>query len=67
MKFAMLAALLITFPAICALVYGAIWGPRWIAYAALVSFALNSLPFLVAGWFLSKRGGGDGHGPDIAH
>lgn len=63
MKFALLAALVITLPAVCALVYGMIWGPQFLIYAALVSFGLNTLPFLVAGWFLRKHKGG----ADLGH
>jgi hypothetical protein len=66
MKYAMLGALLITFPALCALIYGLVSGQPWIAMAAGVSFGINILPFMVAGYFLGKRRGGSG-GPDIAH
>ena len=58
MKFAMMAALLMTLPAVAALVYGLIWGPRFLVYAALVSFCLNSLPFIAAGLFMRKQKGG---------
>ncbi|HEU0054197.1 MAG TPA: hypothetical protein VFQ39_13515 [Longimicrobium sp.] len=64
MKFALLGALLITFPAVCAFIYGLISGHIWISIAAFVSLGLNTLPFLVAGFFLSKRHGG---GDDLAH
>lgn len=62
MKFAMIGAVLITLPAICALVYGLLVGPRWIAYAALASFALNTLPFLAAGLMMRR-----GDGADLGH
>lgn len=62
MKFAMIGAVLITLPAICALFYGIFIGPRVIAYAALASFALNTLPFLAAGLMMRRSGGADlGH------
>ena len=64
MKFALLGALLITCPALAALIYGLVSGHPLIAAAAGVSLGLNTLPFLVAGYFLQKRQGG---GDDLAH
>ena len=65
MKFALMGALLITLPAIAALIYGLIWGPHWLVYAALASFGINTLPFLAAGMLMGKTK--DGHGPDLGH
>lgn len=64
MKFALAAALLITLPAVVAIVaMGLFSDARIIALAAIASVALNSLPFLVAGFFLRK--GGDAS--DLSH
>jgi hypothetical protein len=52
MKFAMIGAVLITLPALAALVYGFITMNRWIIYAALASVLINTLPFLAAGMML---------------
>src|SRR4051812_18883976 len=49
MKFAMVGAVLITLPAIAALIYGLISGNHLLLWAALASFSLNTLPFIVAG------------------
>ncbi len=62
MKFALIGALLMTLPATAALVYSLIWGPQWLTYAALVSFGLNSLPFLAAGLLMRNQ-----HGDDVGH
>lgn len=64
MKFALMAAGLITLPAIAALIYALISGNTFLAFAALASFGLNTLPFLAAG--LMMRGSKDG-GPDLEH
>jgi hypothetical protein len=62
MKFALMAAALITLPAIAAAVYGFASGNYGIMYAALFSFSLNALPFVVAGLFMTKHKGADlGH------
>jgi hypothetical protein len=61
MKILLLASILITLPAIVALVYALATGHHFIAYAALASLGLNSLPFL-AGFFLTRGQTGDvGH------
>lgn len=65
MKFAMMGALLITLPAVAALIYSLMEGPRWLTYAALFSIGLNTIPFLAAGLLMGK--GSDGHGPDLGH
>lgn len=52
MKMMLIAAALITFPAVVALIYGLIAGPIWIAYAAMASLGLNVLPFLAAGFMM---------------
>ena len=62
MKFAMIAAVLITLPAIAGLAYSIVAGNQHLMYAAIASLALNSLPFLAAG-LLMKRGDGD----DLGH
>ncbi|HYH82079.1 MAG TPA: hypothetical protein VEX86_19890 [Longimicrobium sp.] len=64
MKYAMMAAAVITLPAIVALIYSLIVGNHVLTYAALASLALNTLPFFAAG--LMMRGGKDG-GPDLEH
>lgn len=61
MKFAMIAAVLMTLPAIAALIAGIMWGNQYLVYAAFFSIALNSLPFLVAGVMMK---GGDS---DLGH
>jgi hypothetical protein len=62
MKFAMIAAVLMTLPAIAALVAGLMWGNQYLVYAAFFSFALNSLPFLVAGLMMKGKDTSDlGH------
>lgn len=63
MKFALVAAVLLTLPAIAGLIYALIAGNQMLAYAALASLALNSLPFLAAG-LLMRRSGGDA---DLGH
>lgn len=64
MKFAMIGAVLITLPAICALVYALIVGNTVLALAALASVAINTLPFLAAGLLMRRTGGGGG---DLGH
>ena len=64
MKFAMIGAVLITLPAIAGFIYGAIFGPRVLMYAALASLTLNSLPFLAAGIMMRRTGSGGG---DLGH
>lgn len=64
MKFALIGALLITLPAIAGLFAGIFLGNKMLAYAALASLALNSLPFIAAG-LLMRRTGGDGG--DLGH
>ena len=54
MKFAMMGAVLITLPAIVALIYSLMVGNHVLTYAALFSLGLNTLPFVVAG--LMMRG-----------
>jgi hypothetical protein len=54
MKFAMMGALLITLPALIALIYAIAVGNHLLMYAALASFGLNTLPFLAAGFLLLK-------------
>jgi hypothetical protein len=61
MKILLVAAILITLPAIAALVYAIAAGSHLIMYAALASFGLNTLPFL-AGYLLTRGQSGDvGH------
>jgi hypothetical protein len=57
MKFALVGAVMITLPAIAALIYSLISGMHWLTYAALASFGLNTLPFLAAGFFMRKQHG----------
>ena len=62
MKFALMAAFLITLPAICGFVYGLLNGNKFLMAAAAVSLGLNVLPFLVAGWMMRNATGDDmGH------
>ena len=64
MKFALIAAVLITLPAIAGFFYGLFFGPRVLVYAALASLTLNSLPFLAAGLMMRRTGGGSS---DLGH
>ena len=64
MKYALMGALLITLPAMIALIYSIIAGNHLLMYAALASFGLNTLPFLAAGFLMRGQGG---HGPDLEH
>lgn len=59
MKFALIGALLITLPALAALVYSLVVGNHVLTYAALFSLSLNSLPFLAAGLLMRKQHGDD--------
>ena len=49
MKLAAIAAVLITLPALVALVYGILIGPTWLVYAALASLSYNVIPFVLVG------------------
>jgi hypothetical protein len=60
MKMMLIAAALITFPAVIALIYSLLYGPVWLTYAALASAGLNTLPFLAAGFMMRGRDGGHG-------
>jgi hypothetical protein len=64
MKFALIGAVLITLPAIAGLLWGLVRGNQYLVYAAIASLALNSLPFIAAGYFM-RRSGGDGG--DLGH
>lgn len=64
MKFALIAAVLITLPAIAGLIYAVIAGNETLMYAAIASLALNSLPFIAAGLLMRRSGGG---GDDLSH
>jgi hypothetical protein len=59
MKYAMIGALLITFPALAAWIYGLVTGNYAIVIAASASLFLNSLPFVAAGLMLRKSDAGD--------
>jgi hypothetical protein len=59
MKFALIGALLITLPAMAALIYSLVVGNHVLTYAALFSLLLNSLPFLAAGLLMPKQHGED--------
>jgi hypothetical protein len=61
MKILLVAAILITLPAIAALIYSLVAGNHFVTYAALASFGLNSLPFLAA-WWMTR-----GHSGDVSH
>jgi hypothetical protein len=64
MKWALLAALLITLPAVAAGVYGAIAGNWFLVAAAAASFGINTLPFLAAGFMIRAQGG---DASDLSH
>ena len=64
MKFALIGAVLITLPAIAALIYGLMVGNQWLVYAAFFSTFLNTLPFIAAGLMMRRSGGG---GADLGH
>jgi len=62
MKFAMMGALLITLPALIALIYSIFAKNHLLMYAAMASMGLNTLPFIAAGLLMRKSDGADlGH------
>lgn len=62
MKYALAASVLITLPALVALVYGLLHGNMVLVGAAAVSLALNTLPFVAAGFLIRNRDAlGDDH------
>jgi hypothetical protein len=62
MKYALMAALLITLPAVIAFFYALISGNHLLMWAALASLSLNTLPFIAAGLLMRKSSGADlGH------
>ena len=62
MKYALMGALLITLPAVIALIYSIIAGNHLLMYAAMGSFGLNLIPFLAAGFLMRNSKGADlGH------
>lgn len=63
MKFALIGAVLITLPAIVALIYALVAGNTVLAFAALASLGLNTLPFLAAGFLMRSQKGS----PDLEH
>jgi hypothetical protein len=54
MKLAAIGAVLITLPALVALIYGIAFGPVWLVYAATASLSYNVVPFVVVG-VMSQR------------
>lgn len=60
MKMMLIAALMITLPAIVVVLF--FFGTNAM-FPALASLSINSLPFLVAGWLLRKQE----DGPDLEH
>lgn len=64
MKFALIGAVLITLPAIAGLFAGIFLGNKYLVFAALASLGLNSLPFIVAGYFMQRSGSSGG---DLGH
>lgn len=58
MKMMLVAALLITFPAIVVAFF--FFGSSMML-PALASLAINSVPFVVAGWLIRKSGAGMEH------
>lgn len=63
MKFALIGGVLITLPAIIALIYAVMAGNKVLAFAALASLGLNMLPFVAAGLLMRNQKGG----PDLEH
>jgi len=61
MKYALMGALLITLPAVIALIYSIIAGNTLLMWAALASFGLNTLPFVAAGLLMRKSDADLGH------
>lgn len=55
MKMMLLAGLIITLPAIAVLAWFILKGDPTIALPAFASFAVNSLPFVVAGLIIRSR------------
>jgi hypothetical protein len=49
MKLAAIGAVLITLPALVALLWGIAFGPVWLVYAAAASLCYNVVPFIVVG------------------
>lgn len=49
MKLAAIGAVLITLPALVALIFAIVSGERWLMYAALASLSYNVVPFIVVG------------------
>ena len=66
MKYALMAALLITLPAVIAFFYAMISGNHLLMWAALASLSLNTLPFVAAGFLLMKSLK-SGKGADLGH
>jgi hypothetical protein len=56
MKMMLVAAALITFPAIVVALF---FFGRSAMIPALASLSINVVPFLVAGWLMRKSGGGE--------
>lgn len=56
MKMMLIAAVLITFPAIIVAFF---FFGRMAMLPAVASLSINLLPFIVAGWLLRKQAGGD--------
>jgi hypothetical protein len=62
MRLMLIAGFLITLPAIVVIVTMLVGGNMLAVFPAAASLGVNSLPFLVAGWFIRKqqqKGGGD--------
>jgi hypothetical protein len=59
MKLAAIAAVLITLPALVALIFALVTGRHWLAYAAMASLGYNVIPFLVVGTMSRKAGVSD--------
>jgi hypothetical protein len=54
MKLAAIGAVLITLPALVAFIYGIVFGPIWLVYAAVASLSYNVVPFVLVG-IMSRR------------
>jgi hypothetical protein len=64
----LIAGALITLPAIAVIVFMLIGGNPTAMIPAAASLAVNSLPFLVAGWFIRKQQQkGEGDTLDAGH
>jgi hypothetical protein len=59
MKLAAIGAVLITLPALVALIFAVVTGHHWLAYAALASLSYNVIPFVVVGTMSRKAGVND--------